>query len=146
MDKNDIPSRAVKPDSVKYIAIDKKSFSELIQNFLAVLEKQIKEKHNVRIHVDGFNGSFSNVDDFINTLTIQEWKKLTNIRVYVYGSRSSVSETLSLRFGGYGNVGLEIEYGSGMSDIVRLAIKQNINIFLSDYDRKIIIDNRAMCL
>lgn len=150
MNKNTVPKRVVKPDNVKYLAIDKKSFAELIQNFLAVLEKQTKDKHTVDIRVDGFDGLFKSVDDFTATLTAEEWKKLSTIRVYFYSIKDKYAYnlTLSLRFGGFSNSdpGLEIDYGTNRSDITRLAIKQDIDIFLSDFSRKVFMDDKALPL
>jgi len=150
MDNKKVPNRVRKPDVVDYILLDKANFKEILDNFTAVLEKHTKKKYDLSIWVDGFNDSFKDIDVFIETIYPSEWKKLSSINVSYYPKiiTDGYGQSLSLRFGGYSadGPGLRIEYGDNLDDIVRIAIKQNVDTFMPEFSRNVILTDKVAAL
>ncbi len=148
MDNEKVPNRIRKPDSVNYILLDRNNFKEILNNFTAVLEKNTKKKYDISIRVDGFSDSFKDTDVFIETIYVSEWKKLSSISVSYYPKvyDKNYGLSLSLRFGGYSadGPGIRIEYGDNLDDIVRIAIKQNVDTFMPEFTRDITLTDKRV--
>ena len=142
MSKNErVPGRERKSDKIDYLSIDKDTFKDLVINYGAVLEKQLELKVTHTIRVRGFDDSFKDVDQFLDTIRNDEWKSLSEIDVYYYPEPFDMDygQLLSLRLGSFilKDSGLEVSYGTRMSDIQHLAIKKDSDTLLQDYQRKV---------
>lgn len=142
-----IPKRVRTPDSCDYILVNKQTFTELVNEFLAVLEDNLKFKHEVRIYVEHFTDSFNDVNDFTEELRKNEWINLRNVNVYFYpiDKKDSMQKySLMAIFGDYSNEqGLIIKFGDSVSDIEMIAIKQGLDSVLSDHERSIILKDQT---
>lgn len=147
--KYKIPNRTRIPDEFEYILFDKNGFRELIGGVAAVLKKQLKFACGVEISVDGFEGYFDDVNTFLETINAKEWAGLKNISVYFYPKdkiKHGFSHVISARFGGYSNSGpgLRISYGQEVNDLQKIAIKQDLEVVLSNHSRDVVIKDDAL--
>jgi|GEM_PF-5267893 len=135
-----IPNRTREADTVEYALLSRESFKDCVVQFSAMLETELKTKISYGIDVRGFDGTFENIDRFVSTISDSEWLALRSITVRFYSEPySKYGLLMGLGFGEWhlSDSGLEISYGTKMTNIEYVAIKMQSDRLISAYSRHI---------
>jgi len=139
-DTSDIPKRIRKPDVINYISLDKETLNDMVLNYAALIKDLLKIDVEINVRLDSYDNVFQTMEQFLSTVDENEWTSLNHLTVYFYSEPySEYEQVMALDFGGifYPNAGLQIRYGTKISDIQHLALKQKSDELVRNYERNV---------